>query len=277
MNARLHALRLYPVKACCGIEVAEGVLRETGLEFEGVGDREWVVVDSNGHFLSQRTHPRMALIQARICGGLLRLTAPQMPLIEIRPVCSGQPGPVSVWNDQVDALDQGEVAGDWLSEFLQVPCRLMRFHPNTSRQSDLSRTQGVAAPYRFADAFALLIVSLASLADLNRRLASCRAPEVSIERFRPNLVLDGIDAYQEDYLREVRIGSVRIRSTGRCTRCSIPGVDPATGRFTTQVPDLLAGYRSTREGVVFGINAIATGGLGTRLAAGQPVELELDL
>src|SRR5882757_4625575 len=102
MNARLHALRLYPVKSCSGIELAEAILRETGLESEGIGDREWVVADPEGRFLSQRTVPRMALIQARICGGLLRLTAPQMPLIEIRPVCSGQPGLVSVWNDQVD-------------------------------------------------------------------------------------------------------------------------------------------------------------------------------
>jgi uncharacterized protein YcbX len=277
MNARLHALRLYPVKACCGIEVAEGVLRETGLEFEGVGDREWVVVDSNGHFLSQRTHPRMALIQARICGGLLRLTAPEMPLIEIRPVMHGPACLVRVQRDDVEALDQGELAGDWLSEYLELPCRLMRFHPQARRLSDPVRTDAVVAPYRFADAFALLIVSLASLADLNRRLAERSAPTVGIERFRPNLVLDGIAPYEEDYLREVRIGPARIQATGRCTRCSVPGVDPATGVATTQVPDLLAGYRRTPDGVAFGMNAIATAGIGTRLAAGQDIEVEFAL
>jgi hypothetical protein len=277
MNARLRALRLYPVKSCGGIELAEAVLRETGLEFEGIGDREWVVVDPDGRFLSQRTHPRMALIQARISGGLLRLTAPDMPLIEIRPVVRGEASRVSVWNDQVEALDQGPVAGDWLGEFLQTNCRLMRFHPQARRLSDPGRTNGVVAPYRFADAFALLIVSLASLADLNRRLTDRSAQAVGIERFRPNLVLEGIGPYEEDYVREVRIGPARIRPTKRCARCSVPGVDPATGRFTNQVPDFLAGYRGTPEGVMFGINAIATAGIGARLAAGQDVEVELDL
>jgi uncharacterized protein YcbX len=277
MKARLHALRLYPVKACSGIDLIEAVLSETGLEFEGIGDREWVVVDPNGRFLSQRTHPRMALIQARICGPLLRLTAPEMPLIEIRPAVCGPASFVSVWDDEVEALDQGEVAGHWLSEYLELPCRLMRFHPQARRLSNPGRTQSRVAPYRFADAFALLIVSLASLADLNRRLAERSAPTVGIERFRPNLVLDGVDPYEEDYLREVRIGPVRIQTTGRCARCSVPGVDPATGLATTQVPDLLAGYRRTQDGVMFGVNAIATAGIGARLAAGQDIEVELAL
>ena len=277
MNARLHALRIYPVKGCAGIELTEGVLRETGLESEGIGDREWVVVDASGRFLSQRTQPRMALIQARIHGGLLRLTAPRMPLIEVRPVARGPACLVSVWRDEVQALDQGEVAGDWLSDFLGLPCRLMRFHPQARRLSDPQRTDSVVAPYRFADAFALLIVSLASLADLNRRLAQGAAPTVGIERFRPNLVLDGLDAYEEDYLRELRIGPARIQASGRCARCSVPGVDPATGLATTQVPDVLAGYRRTPDGVTFGVNAIATAGIGARLAPGQDVQVELAL
>jgi len=277
MNARLHALRLYPVKSCSGIEIAEGILRETGLEFEGIGDREWVAVDPDGRFLSERHFPRMVLIQARIFSGLLRLTAPGMPLIEIRPVVRGEACLVSIWDDQVEALDQGDVAGDWLSEFLAVSCRLMRFHPRARRLSNPQRTDGVAAPFRFADAFALLVVSLASLADLNRRLAERAAPTVGIERFRPNLVLDGIEPYQEDHLHELRIGPVRIRATAPCRRCSVPGVDPATGIFTWQIPDVLAGYRRTPDGVTLGIKAIATAGIGARLAAGQDVELELTL
>jgi uncharacterized protein YcbX len=217
------------------------------------------------------------MIQVRICGGLLRLTAPEMPLIEIRPVACGPASLVSLWGDDVEALDQGEIAADWLGDYLEAPCRLMRFHPRARRLSNPRRTDAVVAPYRFADAFSLLIVSLASLADLNRRLAERSAPTIGIERFRPNLVLDGIDPYEEDYLREMRIGPVRIRSTGRCARCSVPGVDPATGLGTTQVPDLLAGYRRTPDGVMFGVNAIATAGIGTRLAAGQPIEVELAL
>ncbi len=277
MNAQLNALRMYPVKSCAGIELSEAVMGGTGLEADGIGDREWVVVDRNGRFVSQRTHPRMTQIQARAARGLLRVSAPEMPMIEIRPVARGETCRVSIWNDQVEALGQGEVADDWFSEYMGEPCRLMRFHPQARRLSDRGRTDGVAAAYRFADAFALLIVSRASLADLNRRLAEHSAPAVGIERFRPNLVLDGIGPYEEDYLREMRIGPVRIRSTGRCTRCSVPGVDPATGRATTQVPDLLAGYRRTPAGVAFGINAIATEGVGARVAAGQGVELELDL
>jgi uncharacterized protein YcbX len=153
----------------------------------------------------------------------------------------------------------------------------MRFDPEAQRLSNQRYTAPDLAPYKFADAFALLVTNHASLEDLNRRLAAQGAPPATMARFRANLVLEGLPAYEEDFIRTLRIGDVTLRAVKRCARCTVPGVDPATGVASPVVPDLLAAYRRTDDGVMFGMNAIVVAGAGAELRAGAPVEVELDL
>jgi uncharacterized protein YcbX len=275
MAVSIAQLFLYPVKGCRGLEVERATLAATGLEVEGIGDREWVVVDADGEFLSQRELPNMALIETRLTSTALRLKAPGMLQLEVPFASEGEVVKVTVWNDTVAAVTQGEVADAWFSRYLGLPCRLMRFDPEARRLSNVRYTGATPAPYKFADAFALLVASNASLADLNARLSKRGIAPVGIERFRPNIVLNGVDAFEEDYAERITLGDAELRVVKPCVRCSVPNVDPATGVPSTEPGDTLAVYRDNAGagGITFGVNAIVARGAGSTLARGDAVSL----
>lgn len=277
MSARIDALWLYPIKGCRGLRIPGATLAQTGLEVDGIGDREWVVVDESGEFLSQRELPKMALIETRLTGESLRLRAPDMLQLDIPFASEGEVLTVKVWNDEVAAVTQGEIADAWLTQFLGLRCRLMRFDPQASRISNAKYTGAMTAPYKFADAFALLVCSTASLAGLNARLAARGAGVVALERFRPNIVLDGIEAFDEDYIDQIKINGAQLQVVKPCVRCTVPNVDPVTGEPGFEPGATLATFRNdTRAGgLTFGVNAIVAAGPGTRLATGDVVEVSL--
>jgi uncharacterized protein YcbX len=184
---------------------------------------------------------------------------------------------IRVWNDELDAVTQGDLVDRWFSDFLGRPVRLMRFDPLAKRISRRQYTGATEAPYKFADAFALLVTSDASLADLNARLARKGEPAVDLDRFRPNIVLEGVDAFEEDYARELRVGDAVVELVKPCVRCTVPSVDPTRGEQGTEPGDTLAAYRNDERagGVTFGVNGIVTRGAGQELRVGDPVELTL--
>jgi uncharacterized protein YcbX len=277
MAASIAQLCVYPIKGCRGIEVERATLAATGLEVDGIGDREWVVVDTDGEFLSQRELPKMALIETRLTSTALRLKAPGMLQLEVPFASEGDVVEVKVWNDHVPAVTQGNVADAWFSRYLGMPCRLMRFDPEARRLSNVRYTGATAAPYKFADAFALLVASTASLADLNARLAKRGVPPVGIERFRPNIVLADIEAFEEDYVERLTLSDVELKVVKPCVRCSVPNVDPTTGLASTEPGDTLALYRDSTSagGITFGVNAIVVRGTGGTLARNDAVELTI--
>ena len=275
MNARIAELNLFPVKGCRGIALRAATLAATGLEVDGIGDREWVVVDAEGEFLSQREYPRMALIETKLTTASLLLKAPGMLLLDVPLDSEGDVVEVRVWDDRLAAVTQGEIADAWLGNFLGVPARLVRFDYEGTRLAAHRYTGSVDAPFKFADAFPLLVTNTASLAEVNARLRRQGAGEATMSRFRPNIVLDGPPAFEEDYARLLRAGPIAIRPVKPCARCSVPGVDPATGEHAPQVTDVLAAMRATPDGVMFGVNAIVVDGAGGTLRVGDEVELEL--
>ena len=277
--AKIARLFLYPIKGCRGFAVERATLAATGLQIDGIGDREWVVVDADGEFLSQRELPRMALIETRFASGTLRMKAPGMLELEVPFASEGDVLKVRVWNDEVAAVTQGEVADAWLSRFLGQPARLMRFDPEAKRISNARYTGAVEAPYKFADAFALLIASEASLDDLNRRLEQRGVKAIGIERFRPNLVLADVDAFEEDYIDRLNIAGAELRFVKPCVRCTVPNVDPLTAEQSTEPGDTLAIFRDNAQagGVTFGMNAIVTRGAGVEIAREAPVDITLAL
>lgn len=277
MAARLAQLNLYPIKGCRSIALGTAELTSTGLELDEVGDREWVVSDADGEFLSQRELPKMALIETRIEHGTLTLKAPGMLRLDVPLESEGDVVKVRVWNDTLAAVTQGEVTDAWFSAFLGQPCRLLRFDPEERRISNRTYTGNAESRYKFADAFSVLITSRASLDDLNRRLAAKGQPVVGMERFRANLVLEGVDAFEEDYIDEITIGGAQLKVVKPCVRCTVPSVDPATGEQGTEPGDTLATYRDLERagGISFGVNAIVVSA-GT-LRVGDAVDVRLAL
>lgn len=278
MSVCIEALWLYPIKGCRGFSVPSATLAPTGLEVNGIGDREWLVVDDDREFLSQRELPKMALIETRLTSDSLRLRAPGMLQLDVPFETEGEVVSVRVWNDTVAAVTQGALVDAWFSQFLGLRCSLVRFDPEGERLSNRNYTGAAAAAYKFADAFSLLVCSSASLADLNARLGGQGQPAITIERFRPNIVLDGVEAFDEDYIDQLAIGSdARLQVAKPCVRCSVPNVDPKSGQVGLEPGATLAAYRNRVDagGVTFGVNAIVIAGAGTQLSVRDPIELTL--
>lgn len=268
----VQSLHLYPIKSCAGIELREALLIETGFEF----DRNWMLVDEAGDFLSQRELPRMALIRPTLRLSDLVLRAPGMLALHIALDTVEAATTVRVWEQPVRAYDMGPLAARWFSDFLGREVRLVRFDPEQRRLSERHWTGALEAENAFQDGFPLLVASTASLAELNRRLVAAGAAPATMARFRPNLVLDGLEAHGEDGLDEIALaaddGPIRLRLVKPCARCPIPDVDPATGEPGHAVGDALAGYRADpRHGgkITFGMNAVIVAGFERTLRVGM--------
>jgi uncharacterized protein YcbX len=256
-------LNVYPVKSCRGIPLGLATLDRWGIH----QDRNWMVVDADGLFVSQRTQPRLALVEPALGPERLTLRAPDMPKLEL-PV-TGRAGPerqVTVWKDASRALDQGEAAAEWFSAYLGMPARLVRVGAGFKRAVN-EVIYPAGAEVAFADAYPLLVLSRASLDDLNSRLSV----PVPMNRFRPNLVIDGCPAYAEDSWNRIRIGEVTFQVATACVRCVMTTIDQATAEPSKEPLATLATFRRSEGGVIFGRNAIHQG-VGT-VRVGDAVEV----
>jgi uncharacterized protein len=273
---RLASLHVHPIKSCAGVAVDEALVIETGLEF----DRCWMLVDPDGNFVSQRELPRMVLVQPKLRQLDMILRAPGMLALHIAYDRVETPRRARVWGDEVAAYDMGDLAAQWFSDFLGRPLRMVRFDPDHKRLSDKRWTGEIDAENAFGDGYPLLVASTASLAELNRRLAAAGETTVGMDRFRPNLVLEGLDAHGEDHIDELHFdtpeGPVRLKLVKPCSRCSIPDVDPATATPGHAVGDTLAAYRADARldgAISFGMNAVIVEGIECMLRPGMPGEL----
>lgn len=247
----LKELYIYPIKSARGIRLSTARLDARGLEL----DRRWMLIDENGVFLTQRKNPRMALLRVEVreqhlvvqTEGLQELTVPVGPE-------SGMARRVQVWEDAVDAIDIGDDAARWFTSMLGRSCRLVYMPDEARRIADLryARQESLVS---FVDAFPLLLISQASLDELNSRLAE----PVTMDRFRPNLVIDGCAPYEEDTWERIQIGQATIRVAKHCARCTVPTVDQKTGKRGVEPLRTLESYRTRNGKVYFGQNLIHEG------------------
>ncbi|TWO70439.1 MOSC domain-containing protein [Caenimonas sedimenti] len=274
VHARIARLFVYPVKSCAGVELSEAVLAETGFDL----DRAWMVVDEAGEFVSQRELPRMALIRPQLKHLDVVLRAPDMLALHLSIDTVEEPVRVRIWDDEVQAFDMGGTAAQWFTDFLGRKLRLVRFDPDHRRLSNPAWTGGAEALNQFSDGYPILVASTASLDLLNDKLVAKGSAPVGMERFRPNIVLEGVEAHDEDRVGTLSIatetGEVRLRAVKPCARCPIPNVDPATAEIDPVVSDTLQGYRRNEilgGAISFGMNLIVEQGVDATLRVGQTV------
>lgn len=247
----LTEINIYPIKSARGISLPSARLDDRGLEL----DRRWMVVDEKGRFLTQRTLPKMALINVALMGDHLSITSRGLSELSV-PFRTSSAGMlhVQVWNDSLDAIDVGQDAASWFTELLGVYCRLVQM-PETPSRFINRKYAPENSPVSFADSFPLLLISQMSLEDLNARLAV----PVPMNRFRPNLVIDGTSAFEEDTWRSLQIGSVSFRVVKPCARCTVPTVNQDTGEAGKEPIRTLSTYRTRDSKVYFGQNLIHEG------------------
>jgi uncharacterized protein YcbX len=186
---------------------------------------------------------------------------------------SGATLPVTVWRDRLPAIDQGDAVAAWISAWIGTEARLVRFDSRLRRTCDPAYAGDTEAHTAFADAYPLLVLSQASLADLNQRLAS----PLPLNRFRPNVVLSGIEAYDEDHIDELAVAGVTMKLVKPCTRCLITTTDQETGKRGVEPLATLASYRmnDTFGGVTFGVNAVVASGAGKEIHVGAAASYSL--
>ncbi len=249
MNPIISHINLFPIKSCAPLTPDQAFVELRGLR----GDRRWLIVDTEGKFITARKHPRLVLIRATFDDTVLALDAPGMRPLRLEPTASPARTSVEIWKDKVPAQAAHPDADTWISNYLGIPARFVYMADDCARPVDPDYAQP-GDQVSFADAFPIMLISQAALDELNSRLAS----PVPMLRFRPSLVVANTLAHAEDSWRSIRIGEVRFDAVKLCSRCVLTTVDPETG-----IPDpdgeplrTLMSYRRREKGVMFGQNLI---------------------
>ncbi len=285
MSIRITQLWCYPLKSGAGVRLEQALLTAAGLD----GDRSWMVTTPAGRFLTQREVPRLALVRPALRDDMLVLQAhvptgpaspdphppdaePRLPDLRVPLRGDGPRVEVQVWKDTCIGIDAGDEAAAWLGQLLQRDCRLVRFDPAQRRLSSRQWTGAIEAENLFSDGFPVLVISEASLEDLNSRLER----PLPMNRFRPNIVIAGVDPYDEDRIDELRDGPLRLKIVKPCTRCKITTTNQDTAEVEGDEPlRTLKSYRydPTLKGVLFGQNAVILAGAGSLVRRGQPLQV----
>jgi uncharacterized protein YcbX len=260
---RVESLHIYPIKSTAVIDLPQSIVTPQGL----LHDRSWLIVDPKGHFLTQRSHPQLACLQTRITAERLILRDPHLGELELplEPLDWGiepnnllQKVPlqkVRVWKRDILAYDTGDAAAEFVSKIVNQPARLMRASKET-----------------FPDGYPLLLCTQASLDALNAHLPAA----LPMNRFRPNIVVSGLEAWQEDTLLSLAIGpDILLRPMKACTRCVMTSVDQETGERGLSPLQVLRQirYDPALRGVTFGQNLRVDRGFGKTIRVGDQIEL----
>lgn len=263
MPAKIHALHIYPVKSCQGIQLQSAELVDTGFKH----DRHWMLIDRQGQFLSQRQLPNMARIKTRLTPQTLIVSSHENDELEI-PIRQNADRltTIKIWNDSCRAAFVSDTASQWFSDCLHTHCDLV-FLPQTEKRRvdpEYARTNQIVG---FADGFPLLIISRASIDVLNDRLQQ----EVSIDRFRANIIIDGCEAHAEDRWSQISVNGINIQLAKPCSRCVIPSINQQTAQKHPSILKTLASYRRRDGKIYVGQNGLhlSTG----TLSCGQQVTI----
>ncbi len=263
---QLSGLTYFPIKACRGFDVDSTFVERMGL----ANDRRMMLVTPEGKFLTQREHPRLALVTPTLADGVVTLSAPNFDSMRFPVLSSGPTYPVDIWKSSgVAAVDQGEEAAQWFSDWLGASVRLVHIADGYIRK--VSATHAVTPDDRtgFADGYPILIASDESLADLNARLET----PVPMNRFRPNVVVRGCEPFAEDTWKRIRIGGVELAIVKPCARCVVTTIDKETLAQSKEPLKTLNTFRKQEAGAMFGQNVIPLGE--GRLELGMSVEILL--
>jgi uncharacterized protein len=261
----ITALTIYPIKGCQGIALDQAYALSEGLAIklangEFLHDREFMVVDSAGNFLTQREVAHLATIKVVITADGLLLSAPGHENLHLALNGKKRTRDVLVWNFSGSGLDMGPIALGWFTKVLGRPAALVQFNRDVAR--DCKPLGSMASTTFFADSFGYLLIGAASVVDLEERLRSHHQDsslELPANRFRANIVLDDLDAYEEDFLRTASVRGLTFEVVSKCVRCNVPGIDQISGEIQVAAPtSLLDTFRLDEAlgGSTIGVNAI---------------------
>ena len=262
MGIKISDCYIYPLKSGGSIRVENLELTQRGPK----DDRLWLLVQDQGpdrgKFITQRDKGCgiLALVQAfPEVGGNMKFSAPDVrELVVSQDDLSCYDGFVKVWGDDCAAIDAGNVAAHWFSNYIRKPCRLVKFPDDFIRSTDAAYSRH-GDHVSFADGFPLLVTNVASLDKLKKHLPP--NIQIEMERFRPNIVLKNAEPFEEDIIHEIKIGDVILEFVKPCARCKITTIDQVEGCSPSNEPLRTLGLvrhgkAGQLQGLFFGQNAI---------------------
>lgn len=247
----IQDLYIYPIKSLAGIRLSEAKVEERGFEL----DRRWMLIDEEGKFLSQRTFPMMAMLKVELGKDFLSVYHVSDPskLIQIPFEEEGEEvSSVTVWDDEMSARLVNTEVDQWFSQMLEMKVRLVKMPLSTERKVD-SKYAVNDESVSFADGMPYLLIGQESLNDLNEKLEN----PVSMNRFRPNIVFSGGQAFAEDFWKKIQIGDLDFQVVKPCARCVMITVEQDTGIKGVEPLKTLAAYREVGHKILFGQNMVA--------------------
>jgi uncharacterized protein YcbX len=278
MAVEVHQLFIYPVKSLRGIDVRDAELTATGFRW----DRHWMITKSDGGFITQRQFSNMVLIQPKLTANTMILSKAGMNdlIIPFKNMDEADltetPSDAKIWKDHCKVVDEGAVAGAWITEAINAPkpLRLVRIARGHQRPQSRPELLGETTHTLFADAAPILVCNVNSLEALNTSLIKQQFDPVEMDNFRPNIVLSGLDAFDEHTVKSLCHEHYELTHCYPCQRCIIPTINVYTGiKNPQQEPfSLLAKLNAmpdNKKAPAFGENAIVTRGLGARVHVGD--------
>ena len=248
----LSEINIYPIKSLGGITLQSATVEERGLQY----DRRWMLVDDQNMFITQRLHPKMALLKVEMKNDLLTIKHKQNNLSPL----TVQPFPygadeinVQIWKDNVTALKYNHDVNDWFKEAIGFTCCLVYMPDSTKRKVDPEFANNKMVG--FADSHPFLIIGEESLNDLNNRLEK----PLPMNRFRSNFVFSGGKPFDEDNWKTIKIGNMVFHSTKPCSRCVITTTNQDTGIKSNEPLTTLSTFREKNGKVLFGMNLVGEG------------------
>jgi len=255
---KLTAINIYPVKSCHRVELTETRITPLGLDH----DRHWMLVDDQHRFISARRYPNLLQLSVETGPAGFIAAYPGLPGIYVRhPQDTAKAYPAKIWHDEVEVIDAGESAAEWFSQVTGKPCRLVWSATNSARLLKPGNYPPPPVPsggrqIAFTDGMPVLLANEASLSELNKHLDTA----VSMHRFRPNLVINGNQAWEEESWQRIKIGEVELQATKTCVRCILTTSDPDTGeRNPSREPlkTLTQIHNQSGRGPIFGMQFVA--------------------
>ena len=247
MNYVVKELYIYPIKSLAGISVESAQAEEMGFE----NDRRWMLIDEENQLITQREHPELSQFYPKIKEDKIAISHQDSTHEFFIGESINEPIFSKVWDDESKVVEVNKATSRWFSKELGFGCKLVKIINKGDRKHNSSRLNQTL-DVSLADAYPYLLIGSESLDQLNEKLKE----KITMQRFRPNIVISTVVAHEEDFFDTFQIGNLKFKNAKPCGRCVMVNNNPQTASVSKEPLKTLSTYRTSNNNVYFGTNIL---------------------